>query len=183
MKIRELNISGLKVVDFNPHNDSRGTFSRVFCSQELSGVLKDRQILQINHSKTRNLGALRGMHYQIPPHSEMKFVRCIRGRVYDVMVDLRKNSQTFLHWRAEKLHANDNKMLIIPEGFAHGFQTLERDTELMYYHTALYNPNFEAGILYNEPFVRIDWPLEVTEISCKDKSYCMLTPDFEGIEL
>ena len=183
MIIKDPNISGLKIVYFNPHNDSRGTFSRVFCSEELSDVLNGRQILQINHSKTRKQGVLRGMHYQIPPYSEMKFVRCIRGRVYDVMVDLRKNSDTFLHWHAEELHANDNKMLVIPEGFAHGFQTLERDTELLYYHTALYNPNFEAGMLYNEPFVRIDWPLEVLEISCKDKSYNNLTSDFEGIEI
>ena len=121
------------------------------------------------------------MHFQHPPKAEVKMVRCIRGSVFDAIIDLRKDSKTFLQWHSEILSAENMKMLYIPKGFAHGFQTLEGNCEMLYLHTEVYSPLHEGGIRYNDPTIGIQWPLEIAEISQKDKSYDMLLHDFTGI--
>lgn len=140
-----------------------------------------RHIKQINHSRTRTVGAVRGLHFQYPPHAEMKLVRCIKGRVWDVAVDLRAGSATFLRWHAEELAPENARMLVIPEGCAHGFQVLERDSELLYLHTARYVPQVEGGLSCQDPRLGIAWPLPVTDLSRRDSNHAPLTFDFPGV--
>lgn len=180
MNILDTPITDLKVVRSAPHQDARGTFSRLFCAQELQPLLGHRQIAQINHSKTSHAGAVRGMHFQRPPHAEMKMIRCLRGRVWDVAVDLRAGSPTFLRWHAEELAQDDAQMYVIPEGFAHGFQVLEPDSELLYLHTAFYHPPSEGGLRYDDPRLAIGWPLPPQDLSPRDLSHPLLDADFTG---
>lgn len=183
MNILDTGIDDLKVVRSAHHRDARGTFLRLFCAQELRPVLDHRQIVQINHSKTSRAGAVRGMHFQNPPHAEMKMIRCLRGRVWDVAVDLRAGSPTFLHWHAEELAQDDAQMLVIPEGFAHGFQALEPDSELLYLHTAFYHPPSEGGLRHDDPRLAIAWPLAPQDLSPRDLSHPPLTAGFTGVAL
>lgn len=171
MKISSTPIADLVVVDTTPFVDHRGEFSRHFCVQELAPILGERHIVQINHSVTRTVGALRGLHFQRPPHAEMKLVRCLRGRIRDVAVDLRPGSPTYLRWHAEELSAANRRMLAIPEGFAHGFQALEPDSEILYLVTAPYNPGSEGGLRHDDPAVAITWPIPVTDISARDQAW------------
>ena len=135
----------------------------------------------MNHSVSYKKGTLRGMHFQVQPFSEIKMVRCIAGIVFDVIVDLRKGSSTFLQWFGAELSAENKTMIYIPEGFAHGFQCLSENCELLYHHTAIYNLEAEAGIKYNDPKINIEWPLPVTVISDRDNSHPFLNEDFKGI--
>jgi dTDP-4-dehydrorhamnose 3,5-epimerase len=183
MQIRQTGISGVCVVDTAMRADHRGAFGRLFCEEALAPVLDGRRIVQINSSRTTALGAIRGMHYQLPPHAEMKLVRCLRGRVYDVALDLREDSPTFLHWHAEELSADNASMLVIPEGCAHGFQVLEPESELLYLHTTAYAPDAERGIMYSDPAAAIRWPLAVTDISRRDLSHPLMAADSKGIAL
>ena len=132
-------------------------------------------------SKTKKKGAICGMHFQHPPKAEIKMVKCLQGSALDVIIDLRNSSATLLTWHGELLSAENQKMMYIPEGFAHGFQTLEENTELLYLHTQFYDPNYEGGIRFNDPIINIAWPLEVAETSKKDQNYTLLTKDFEGL--
>ena len=168
LKILSTPIFDLKIVETSPISDNRGAFLRLYCEKELASVIGSRRILQVNHSQTAKVGAVRGMHFQHPPHSEMKFVRCIKGKVWDVAVDLRAGSTTFLHWHAVQLSPSNNYMMAIPEGFAHGFQCLEAESELLYLHTAFYNHEAEGGINYRDPCLNINWPLSVTDLSSRD---------------
>ncbi|HWB25347.1 MAG TPA: dTDP-4-dehydrorhamnose 3,5-epimerase [Chitinophagaceae bacterium] len=161
--------------------DSRGWFARTYCKDEFAAIGHVKEWVQLNHSFTTHKGTIRGMHYQLPPHTEIKMVKCIAGAVYDVIIDLREGSPTFLQWYGTQLSAVNKKMLYIPEGFAHGFQTLEDNCELIYHHSATYTPGFEAGIKYDEPRVNIHWPLVVTEISHRDEQFLLISPDFKGI--
>lgn len=181
MKVLATPLSGVVVVETTPYTDARGAFARLYCEHELAGVIGDRRIVQINHSRTHSAGAVRGLHYQVPPHAEMKLVRCLKGRVWDVAVDLRAGSPTFLQWHAEELAAGDARMLVIPEGCAHGFQALETDSELLYLHSASYAPAAEAGLRCEDPLLGIAWPLAVTDSSERDRRHPLLTPDFAGI--
>lgn len=174
-------IPDLFVVETSPHIDARGTFARFFCENELLGLIGDRRIVQINHSRTAAVGALRGLHFQNPPHAEMKLVRCLKGRIWDVAVDLRRDSPTFLCWHGEELTPANLRMMIIPEGFAHGFQVLERDSELLYLHTAFHAPGAEGGLRYDDPTLGIAWPLAATELSTRDALHPLIQADFEGI--
>jgi len=183
MIFKELPLKDAYIVEPEPHSDSRGLFSRVFCQEEFKKIGIDKQILQVNHSATVQKGALRGMHFQHPPKAEIKMVKCIRGAVYDVMVDLRKYSPTFLHWHGETLSAENMKMMYIPEGFAHGFQVLEEKSELIYFHTQFYSPEHEGGVRFNDPKIGINWPIEVTDISERDQNHAVLGNDFKGIEI
>lgn len=183
MDIRQIGIAGAALVEGLPYADHRGAFSRFFCERTLAELIGDRHIVQINHSRTRSVGAVRGMHYQHSPHAEMKIVRCIRGRVWDVLVDLRANSPTFLQWHAEELSPETSRMLVIPEGCAHGFQVLEADSELLYLHTAFYTPVAEGALRYDDPKLAIRWPLPVTDLSERDKSHALLTNDFAGLDV
>jgi dTDP-4-dehydrorhamnose 3,5-epimerase len=174
-------LPGLFVADATALQDPRGSFTRLFCARELAAAVTDRHIVQINHSHTLSAGAVRGLHYQLPPHAEMKMVRCLRGRVWDVAVDLRAGSPTFLQWHAEELSPENGRMMIIPEGFAHGFQTLEADSELLYLHTAFYTPAAEGGIAHDDPRLGIIWPRTVTDISPRDRTHPALSGDYTGI--
>lgn len=182
MRINKLPLEDAFVIEPEPFTDDRGIFARVFCRHELQSILHGKNIVQINYSLTRQKGAIRGMHFQRPPKAEIKMVKCLRGSVFDVMVDLRSDSSTFLKWHGEKLSADNMKMMYIPGGFAHGFQTLEGNCELLYLHTEFYSPGHEGGVRYNDPKIGIKWPLEVTEISDKDGGYPLLTQDFGGIQ-
>ena len=176
-------IPGVSVAKSAAFIDHRGGFTRLFCARELAQIMGERQIVQSNHSLTATVGAVRGMHYQRPPHAELKIVRCLRGRVWDVAVDLRAGSPTFLRWHAEELTPGNARALIIPEGCAHGFQCLEPDTELLYYHTAFYTPEAEDGVLYDDPLLAITWPLPVRDVSARDRRHPRLSTDFRGISV
>lgn len=183
MKIWQTSIEGAVLAEGPSYTDHRGAFSRFFCEQALAGIIGDRHIVQINHSHTCAIGTIRGLHFQHPPHAEMKMVRCIRGRVWDVLVDLRAHSPTFLHWHGEELSADTSRMLVIPEGCAHGFQVLEADSELLYLHTAAYTAASEGAVRYNDPLPGIQWPLPVTHLSERDKNHPLLPNDFAGVNV
>ena len=176
-------INGVFIADTNYHSDARGVFARLFCKNELATALQGREIVQVNFSVTKPCGAVRGVHFQYPPYGEMKFVRCVKGRVWDVVVDLRENSPTFMEWHAEELSQDNARMIIIPEGCAHGFQTLEAESELLYLHTEYYTPDAEYGLAYDDPMLKISWPLPVTEISERDKRHTKLNQNFSGIKV
>jgi dTDP-4-dehydrorhamnose 3,5-epimerase len=183
VKVHATNQPDVFVVDTTPHIDRRGAISRLFCARDLVDIIGTREILQINHSRTAMVGAVRGLHFQYPPHAEMKLVRCLKGRVWDVAVDLRSNSPTFLHWHAEELSAENMRMLVIPEGFAHGFQVLEPESELLYLHTAFYARDFEGGLRHNDPRIGIVWPLAVADLSARDAGHPIIDQNFRGITL
>lgn len=183
MNIQPTSIPDLCVVDNPPHVDARGAFNRLYCERSLAPVTGQRKIVQINHSRTTTIGAIRGLHFQYPPHAEMKLVRCLRGRAWDVAVDLRKGSSTFLRWHATELSPDNNRMMLIPEGFAHGFQVMEPDTELLYLHTACYTPAAEGGLRYDDPRLGIAWPIGVSDLSERDARHPLITPDFNGLSL
>jgi dTDP-4-dehydrorhamnose 3,5-epimerase len=181
MNILNTPLPGLTVAETTPFADHRGAFARLFCERELAPVLAGRHIVQINHSRTTPPGAVRGMHFQKPPHAEMKLVRCLKGRVWDVAVDLRAGSPTFLQWHAEELTPGNARMMVIPEGFAHGFQALEAESELLYLHTAFYEPSAEGGVSALEPRLAIAWPRPLQDLSRRDESHAPLADDFSGI--
>jgi dTDP-4-dehydrorhamnose 3,5-epimerase len=181
MQITKTTINDLRIAKFDSQVDLRGSFARLFCADELQFIIGNHKILQINRSVTKKVGSIRGFHFQPPPNAEMKFVRCLNGKIWDVAVDIRLNSPTFLRWHAEELSSVNSKMMIIPEGFAHGFQVLEPDSELLYLHTAYYNPKSEGGIRYDDPALGIGWPLPVSDISVRDSSYPHLVSGFKGI--
>lgn len=180
MNTRPTAIAGVVVVETPPFTDARGAFARLFCENELGPVLGSRRIVQINHSRTHAVGAVRGLHYQRAPHAEMKLVRCLRGRVWDVAVDLRAGSSTFRQWHAEELTPGNARMLVVPEGCAHGFQVLEADSELLYLHTARYLPDAEGGVRWDDPDLGIAWPLPVTDLSERDTRH-PATRNFPGL--
>lgn len=179
--VTELPLAGLKRVERRKLGDSRGFLSRLFCADELAAAGWERPIAQINHTFTGRRGAVRGLHYQRPPHAEMKLVNCLRGEVWDVAVDLRAGSPTFLRWHAERLSAENACALLIPEGFAHGFQALSDDVELLYCHSAAYVADAEAGLHPADSALEIAWPLPVAELSARDSQHPLLRWEFEGI--
>lgn len=174
-------LDGLVVVERPRLEDHRGFFSRFFCAETLMEAGFDLPVAQINHTFTRALGALRGLHYQHPPHAEVKMVSCLRGEVFDVAVDLRAGSPTFLRWHGEVLSAGNQRSLLIPRGFAHGFQALTDDCELLYLHSAAYAPAAEGAVNALDPMLAISWPLAIADMSERDCTHPMLDPDFKGI--
>jgi dTDP-4-dehydrorhamnose 3,5-epimerase len=164
-----------------PIGDSRGYFERLFCKETFSSLGLKKEILNINHSFTEKKGSIRGLHFQYPPYAEAKVVMCLKGSVYDVAVDIRKGSPTFLQWHAQILSAEQHNMLLIPEGFAHGFQTLKPQSELLYLHTETYHPENEGGLAYDDPAIGIKWVGNPTDISTKDQTYPHITTIFKGI--
>ncbi len=183
VKLVSTRIAGVFVAQTNAFQDNRGAFARLFCEADLADALAERTIQQINHSRTAAVGAVRGMHFQLPPHAEMKMVRCLKGRVWDVAVDLREGSPTFLQHHAQELSPSNALMLVIPEGCAHGFQVLEPDSELLYLHTASYTPSAEGGVRFDDPALSLPWPLQITDLSERDKQHPLLNKDFRGITL
>jgi dTDP-4-dehydrorhamnose 3,5-epimerase len=180
LTIERTPIEGLCVVRSRVHHDERGTFSRLFCEDELLAIWGRRRIAQVNHSSTRRRGAVRGLHYQHHPHAETKLVRCLRGQAWDVAVDLRRGSPTFLRWYGQRLMPEDANAMLIPEGFAHGFQALTEDVEMLYCHSAAFVPEAGAGLHALDPRLAITWPLPVTELSALDAAHAPLAADFEG---
>ncbi|MFP3041953.1 dTDP-4-dehydrorhamnose 3,5-epimerase [Treponema primitia] len=174
MKIENTKIEGVKTILSDPFRDERGFFNRIFCQEELSTIRPNLVIVQINHSMTKNKGTIRGMHFQYPPHSEMKIVRCVKGSIFDVAIDLRKGSPTFLQWHGEVLSVENMKALVVPEGCAHGVQTLEDNVEMVYMSTAAYCKEAEGAVRYDDPKVGVRWPLEVSVVSQKDAGHALL---------
>ena len=176
-----LPLAGLQLVERTCIGDARGFLSRLFCARELAGAEWTSCIAQVNHSLTAKRATVRGMHFQRPPHAEMKLVSCIRGEVWDVAVDVRAGSPTFLKWHSERLSADNGRAMLIPQGFAHGFQTLTDDAELLYCHSAEYCPAAEAGLNPRDPRLGIDWPLVITELSSRDSAHPWVDDGFEGV--
>ncbi len=168
-------LSGLHVLCRKPIGDHRGWLERLFCVSDLSPVIGERSVVQINRTHTASRGTVRGMHFQNAPHAEMKLVSCLRGEVFDVAIDLRPESPTHLKWHAEILSGQNHKTLAIPEGFAHGFQTLTDDCEMLYLHTAAYHPSSEGGLNPCDPALAINWPLPISEISERDSAHSFVS--------
>jgi dTDP-4-dehydrorhamnose 3,5-epimerase len=175
MVFKETRLKGAFIIELEKIADSRGFFSRAWCQKEFEANGLNPNVVQCNLSFNTSKGTLRGMHYQIPPHEEAKIVRCIRGKVYDVIIDLRPKSPTYLQWIGVELSSENRKMLYVPENFAHGYLTLADNTELFYQVSHFYFPESESGIRWNDPTVSIKWPqtngLIITD---KDKNW----PDF-----
>ncbi|OCW56427.1 dTDP-4-dehydrorhamnose 3,5-epimerase [Hoeflea olei] len=166
--------AGPVLVRRSPHRDARGAFARIFCAEALAGIGWPGPVAQINHSLTARRGSVRGLHYQKPPHAEAKLVVCIRGAVLDVAVDIRPGSPTRHRHVAAELSAEAGTALYVPEGFAHGFQTLTDDVELIYVHSAPYTPAAEAGLRHDDPALGIAWPLAVADLSERDASFPLI---------
>ncbi len=183
MKFLPTPLSGLYEIQTEPVADSRGSLVRLFCQDAFREIRPQLRFVQTNLSRTLRRGTVRGMHFQHPPAAEAKLIRCLRGGVYDVAVDLRAASPTFLRWHALELSADNQREIFIPEGFAHGFQALTDEVELHYSHTAAWDKGQEGGVRFDDPALGIRWPLPVTVISDKDRSYPMISDGFKGIHL
>jgi len=170
MIFNKTKIDGLYIIEPELKIDKRGYFARIFCKKELKKLGFDFEIVQINRSLSKKRGIIRGMHFQKPPRVEDKIVQCIRGAIYDVAIDLRKNSQTYGKWVAVKLTEDNKKMFLIPKGFAHGFQSLTGGAETLYFLSEFYSPKYEGSIYWNDPFFNIKWPIENPILSQKDKN-------------
>jgi dTDP-4-dehydrorhamnose 3,5-epimerase len=175
MLFRETNLKGLWLITLEPRLDERGFFVRTYCDKEFAARGLNTRWPQSNHTLTRDKGAIRGLHFQAEPHPEIKTVRCIRGAIYDVAVDVRPNSPTFSRWEAFELTSANNDVLYIGAGFAHGFQVLEPDSEVLYQMSDVYYPELARGVWYDDPAIRINWPLPVATISERDRNLPMLS--------
>jgi dTDP-4-dehydrorhamnose 3,5-epimerase len=182
--VKASQLAGLQVITRQPIVDARGWFERAYCADTFAELGIAKTISQINRSFTAQKGSIRGMHFQTAPFAETKFVSCLRGEVFDVAVDLRAGSPTFLQWHGEILSATNQRSLLIPEGFAHGFQTLSTDCEMLYLHTQKFDPASASGINPLDPRLAIRWPLlitEMTEMSDGDRHRPMMLHTFEGL--
>ena len=167
-------LEGAFLIEPEPIEDERGCFARTFCGKEFQSLGLNSHLEQCSISFNHRKGTLRGMHFQVPPHEEAKLVRCTRGKIYDVIIDLRQNSPTYRQWTGVILSADNRSLLYIPEGFAHGFQTLEEETEVFYQISHPYVPGSSAGVRWDDPVFGIAWPIEVSVISSKDQEYPLL---------
>lgn len=175
-------LAGLKLLQRQRLGDSRGFLSRLFCAEELAQAGWAHPIAQINHTLTGRQGTVRGLHFQQAPHAEMKLVSCLRGEVWDVAVDLRLGSPTYLHWHAANLSADNGQTLLIPEGFAHGFQTLSDEVEMLYCHSVAHAAGAEGGLNPLDPRLAVSWPLSVLEMSARDRGHPFVTDEFKGVQ-
>lgn len=180
-EITDTPIKGLKLIQRKPLEDARGFLCRFFCAEELSLAGFPRSISQINHTRTHKIGTVRGLHFQHPPAAEARIISCIRGEVYDVAVDIRQGSPTFLHWHAELLSADNYKSYFLPKGFAHGVQALTVDCELIYLHSENFNPETVGTLNVLDPRIAIQWPLEIIELSERDRQCPLTNNDFKGV--
>lgn len=179
----QTSLSGLKLVQRKTKEDHRGFLSRLYCAEEFSEAGINKSIAQINHTLTRKKGTVRGLHFQHPPHAETKLVSCLKGEIWDVAVDLRKDSPTFLQCHGEILSAANRKSLLIPEGYAHGFQALTEDCELIYLHTIAYYPEAEGALNVADPKLNINWPLPISDLSDRDRNHPLIDQNFQGLVL
>jgi len=171
MIFRETKIKDLYIIEPELKIEERGYFARIFCKKELAKVGFDFEVVQINRSLNKKRGVIRGLHWQRSPKAEDKIVQCIRGAIYDVAIDLRQDSPTYGHWLAEELTENNKKMFLIPKGFAHGFQTLTDNAEVLYLMSEFYSPEQESGVRWNDPSFNIQWPIKNPILSEKDKNW------------
>lgn len=174
MLFTETSLPGAYVIDLEKRGDERGHFARAWCRREFETLALASEIEQINVAYSPRRGTLRGMHFQRPPHEEAKLVRCTRGAIFDVIVDLRPDSPTQLHWFAAELTADNGRMLYVPRGFAHGYQTLEDGTEITYQTTHAFVPHAASGVRFDDPALGIRWPLHVSSISAADRAWPLL---------
>ena len=181
LTITDLPLVGLKLIERDSLVDDRGFLSRLFCAEELASADWRKPISQINHTFTARRGTVRGMHFQHPPDAEMKLVSCIHGSVWDVAVDLRAGSDTFLRWHAKELSADNNRALLIPEGFAHGFQALTDDVELVYCHSVAFRDEAQGGLNPRDARLAIEWPLEISVLSDADGHHPTIHQTFSGV--
>jgi dTDP-4-dehydrorhamnose 3,5-epimerase len=170
----ETGLKGAYVIEIERIQDNRGFFARGWCQKEFQANKLNSRLVQSNIAFSKKKGTLRGMHYQVAPHAEVKLVRCTKGAIYDVVIDLRPDSSTFKQWIFAELTEKNFKMIYVPEGFAHGYQSLVDDTEVFYHVSDFYSLEHERGVRYNDQTFQISWPLEISSISDKDKSW----PDF-----
>lgn len=183
MKVIDTPITGAKLVERRAIGDERGRLTRLFCEESLRAAGWDAGVAQINHTITRRRGAVRGMHFQHSPYAELKLVSCLHGEVWDVVVDLRRGSPTFLQWHAQALSPDNGLAMLIPHGCAHGFQALTDGVELVYCHSAPYRAEAEGGVSPRDPRLAIDWPLAITELSERDNGHPLLDDRFVGLGL
>jgi len=173
-------LAGAYTIDLEKRGDDRGFFARLFCEREFADLGLESRFIQANTSLSAKRGTLRGMHFQLPPAAEVKVVRCIRGALFDVIIDLRPDSPTFTRWFGAELSAENRTMMYVPRGFAHGFITLTDDSEVLYLVSAAYSPGEERGARHDDPRFGIDWPLAPTEMSDKDRAWPDYDPEFHG---
>jgi dTDP-4-dehydrorhamnose 3,5-epimerase len=169
MLFHETPLAGAYSIELQKRSDDRGFFARAFCRNEFAEFDLAAQFVQVNNSLSVDRATLRGMHYQLSPHAETKLVRCVRGALWDCILDLRPDSLTFGRWHGEELSAENRRMLYVPKGFAHGFITLEPDTEAFYFVDEFYAPDFERGVRWDDPAFAIRWPIEPKFLSDKDR--------------
>jgi len=177
----ETSIDGLFRINRKPIVDNRGFFNRFFCAKEFKNIGFVDPVAQINHTFTKHKGAIRGMHFQYPPHSETKIITCLQGEILDVAVDIRRDSTTFLQSHTEVLSADNQSSMCIPSGFAHGFQALTENCQLIYLHSSFYTPDSEGALNALDPTLAIDWPMQISEISERDRNHDFIGTQFEGI--
>lgn len=175
-------LADLYEIQHAPVGDARGRFTRLFCERELEQLRPGLHFTQINLSETRGRGTVRGLHYQTPPAAEAKLIHCLRGRAFDVAVDLRADSATFLRWHSVELSDDNDRAIFIPEGFAHGFQALSDEVHLLYMHTAPWTPSCEAGLRHDDPRLAIRWPLPVDNVSDRDRAHPLIDDAFDGAQ-
>ena len=181
MTFTETSLPGAYLIALSPRSDNRGWFVRTYDQTEFSQIGHTANWVQMNQSQTRQMGAIRGMHFQQPPYAEIKLVRCIVGRVFDVIIDLRAGSPTLGKWFGAELSAANQLSMYIPKGFAHGFQTLTHDCELVYCHSEFYAPESEGAVRFDDPRIGISWPLPITDLSARDANHPLLTTSFTGL--
>jgi dTDP-4-dehydrorhamnose 3,5-epimerase len=183
MEFIKTDIKGLYIIRLKKLEDERGLFARTYCKKEFKQIGFDKEFVQFNHSFNKQKGTIRGMHFQNAPYAEKKLIRCVQGAVNDVAIDLRKESSTFLQYFEIELTAQNMLSILIPEGFAHGFQTLEDNSALIYHHTQYYTPEADAGFRFDDPALNITWKLPAVVVSEKDKSYKLIDNNFKGLNI
>jgi dTDP-4-dehydrorhamnose 3,5-epimerase len=174
-------MDGLFIGKRNPISNGLGDLTRFYCNEELKKIGINSSICQINKTLTNKIGSIRGMHFQLYPYQEDKIVSCLKGIIFDVAIDIRRNSSTFLNYHAEILSEKNNKFMCIPKGFAHGFQSLSDCCEVLYFHTEFYSSKFERGIRWDDKSININWPLAPSKISERDMKHKIITKEFQGI--
>ena len=182
MRIEPAPLDGAATIELDLRGDERGFFARMYCEREFAAAGLETRFVQANNSSNAQRGTLRGLHYQLPPDTEVKLVRCIRGALWDVIVDVRPGSPSFGRWFGAELTAQNRRMMYVPRGFAHGFITLTDDSELIYFVSAFYEPKQERGLRWNDPKIAIDWPVAPSVISEKDANWPDFESDWHGIE-